>query len=54
LSNGESVDGGLDEFWLFDPSCRRSPATSARSASTSMRSASTTVRNAAFSAASSA
>jgi hypothetical protein len=28
LANGESDDGGFDEFRLFCPSCRRNSATS--------------------------
>jgi hypothetical protein len=31
LTNGESDDGGFDEFRLFCPSCRFNSATSARS-----------------------
>jgi transposase len=31
LTNGESDDGGLDEFWLFCRSCRLSSTTSASS-----------------------
>jgi len=45
LANGESDDGGLEEFWLCCPNCRRSSATCARNASI-------TDRSSAFSAAS--
>jgi len=38
FTNGESDDGGLDEFRLFCPNCRRNSPTSARSASTIARS----------------
>jgi hypothetical protein len=38
LANGESDDGGLDEFWLCCPNCRSSSATSARNASITDRS----------------
>jgi hypothetical protein len=36
--NGESDDGGLDDFRLFCPNCRRNSPTSARSTSTIGRS----------------
>jgi hypothetical protein len=53
LTNGESDDGGFDEFRLFCPNCRFRTATSAYSASTIARKSDTIPRSATFSAASS-
>jgi hypothetical protein len=50
LTNGESDDGGFDEFRLFCPNCRRNSATSARSSVTTVLSSPTISRNSAFSA----
>jgi hypothetical protein len=51
LVNGESDDGGFDEFRLFCPNCRFRSVTSARSTSTMSRNSDTIPRSAAFSAA---
>jgi hypothetical protein len=53
LANGESDDGGFDEFREFCPNCRFSSAFSARSCSTITRSSDIIARSRAFSAASS-
>ena len=38
FTNGESDDGGIDEFWLFCANCRLNSAISARNTSTIARS----------------